>query len=72
MGLLYEVGDIVTLKKTHPCGSKDWEILRVGADLQAEMYRMRPPDHGAAEDGGEKYQESAEKITRSMTQRKLK
>ena len=34
MGLLYEVGDIVTLKKTHPCGSKDWEILHVGADFR--------------------------------------
>ena len=34
MGLLYEVGDIVTLKKTHPCGSKDWEIPRVGADFR--------------------------------------
>ena len=33
MGLPYEVGDIVTLKKVHPCGSRDWEILRVGADL---------------------------------------
>ena len=33
MGLLYEVGDIVTLKKTHPCGS-NWEILRVGADFR--------------------------------------
>ena len=28
--LNYEVGDIVTLKKPHPCGSKEWEILRVG------------------------------------------
>lgn len=30
----YEVGDIVTLKKKHPCGSFDWEILRVGADFR--------------------------------------
>lgn len=30
----YEVGDIVTLKKQHPCGSRDWEILRVGADFR--------------------------------------
>lgn len=30
----YEVGDIVTLKKQHPCGSKEWEILRVGADFR--------------------------------------
>ena len=27
----YEVGDIVKLKKQHPCGSQEWEILRVGA-----------------------------------------
>ena len=25
--VVYEVGDIVTLKKGHPCGSKEWEIL---------------------------------------------
>ena len=25
----YEVGDIVKLKKQHPCGSSEWEILRV-------------------------------------------
>ena len=34
MGLPYEVGDIVTLKKVHPCGSRDWEILRGGADFR--------------------------------------
>ena len=30
----YEVGDIVKLKKQHPCGSHEWEILRVGADFR--------------------------------------
>lgn len=30
----YEVGKILTLKKQHPCGSKEWEILRVGADFR--------------------------------------
>lgn len=34
MGLIYDVGDIVTLKKGHPCGSKEWEILRVGVDFR--------------------------------------
>jgi len=29
-----EIGDIVTMKKQHPCGSFDWEILRVGADFR--------------------------------------
>ena len=32
--LEYEVGDIVRLKKQHPCGSSEWEILRVGADFR--------------------------------------
>ncbi len=30
----FEVGDVVSLKKRHPCGSSDWEILRVGADFR--------------------------------------
>ena len=30
----YEVGDIVRMKKKHPCGSFEWEILRVGADVR--------------------------------------
>ena len=34
MELVYEVGDVVTLKKGHPCGSKEGEILRVGADFR--------------------------------------
>ena len=32
--LNYEVGDTVKLKKPHPCGSREWEILRVGADFR--------------------------------------
>ena len=30
----FEVGDVVKLKKPHPCGSHEWEILRVGADFR--------------------------------------
>jgi len=30
----YQVGDIVKLKKAHPCGSHEWEILRVGMDFR--------------------------------------
>ncbi|MCD7716667.1 MAG: DUF951 domain-containing protein [Lachnospiraceae bacterium] len=32
--VVFEVGDIVKLKKKHPCGSQEWEILRVGADFR--------------------------------------
>jgi len=26
-------GDIVTLRKRHPCGASDWEVTRIGADI---------------------------------------
>lgn len=29
----FEVGDVVKLKKQHPCGSSEWEILRIGSDF---------------------------------------
>ena len=32
--MIYEVGDVVKLKKPHPCGSYEWEILRIGADFR--------------------------------------
>ena len=31
-----QIGDIVTMKKQHPCGSKDLKILRIGADFRME------------------------------------
>ena len=30
----FDLGDIVEMKKEHPCGSKNWEIIRVGADVK--------------------------------------
>ena len=30
----FHLGDIVKLKKKHPCGSYEWEILRIGADFR--------------------------------------
>ena len=29
-----QVGDILTMKKAHPCGSKQWQVLRTGADFK--------------------------------------
>ena len=29
-----QVGDILTMKKNHPCGSNQWEVLRIGADFK--------------------------------------
>ena len=30
----FEVGDTVELKKPHPCGSKQFKILRVGSEMR--------------------------------------
>ena len=32
--LKFNVGDIVSLKKVHPCGENKWEIMRVGVDFK--------------------------------------
>ncbi|MGE5581596.1 MAG: DUF951 domain-containing protein [Bacillota bacterium] len=28
------VGDVVKMRKVHPCGGADWEVLRVGMDFR--------------------------------------
>ena len=32
----YDIGSIVVMKKVHPCGSNEWKIIRVGADIKIE------------------------------------
>ncbi len=27
------LGDVVRLKKRHPCGSYEWQVVRLGADI---------------------------------------
>ena len=27
------IGDLIRLRKAHPCGSRDWRVQRVGADI---------------------------------------
>ena len=29
-----KTGDIITMKKKHPCGSFTWKVLRTGADFR--------------------------------------
>jgi hypothetical protein len=33
MVLELRLGDIVRLKKPHPCGSLEWVVVRLGADI---------------------------------------
>lgn len=29
-----KVGDVIRMKKPHPCGENAWELLRVGMDIR--------------------------------------
>ena len=29
-----QVGDVLQMKKTHPCGGREWLVLRVGLDFR--------------------------------------
>ena len=29
----YQVGDVVKMKKPHPCGINEWQIIRTGVDF---------------------------------------
>jgi hypothetical protein len=31
--LEFRIGDVVRLRKPHPCGSFDWHVYRLGADI---------------------------------------
>ena len=46
--------DIVELKKDHPCGSRRWEVLRVGMDIRLRCTGcghevLAPPAKGGKE-----------------------
>ncbi len=30
----YALGTLVIMKKGHPCGNNEWEIIRLGADIK--------------------------------------
>jgi len=34
--ILLNVGDIVRLRKPHPCGSTDWKVMRTGMDFRIQ------------------------------------
>lgn len=30
----FKLGDVVQMKKQHPCGTNEWEIIRMGMDIR--------------------------------------
>ena len=39
LNMEYIIGDIVHMKKPHPCGSYQWEVIRVGADFKIKCVK---------------------------------
>ena len=37
--MIFELGDKVVTKKSHPCGCNEWEIVRTGADYKLKCLK---------------------------------
>ena len=35
----YQVGDVVKMRKVHPCGGDQWEIMRTGVDFRIKCLK---------------------------------
>jgi len=35
----YKLNSVVAMKKEHPCGSNDWQITRIGADIKIKCLK---------------------------------
>ena len=36
-----KLGDVVRLKKKHPCGSYEWQVVRLGADIGLQCLKCQ-------------------------------
>jgi len=39
MEKIFRLGDVVTMKKPHPCGTNEWEIIRMGMDIRIKCIK---------------------------------
>lgn len=37
----YKLGSKVIMKKAHPCGTNEWEVVRVGADIKIKCINCK-------------------------------
>ena len=35
----FKVGEIIKMKKKHPCGANEWKLLRVGMDFRLQCMK---------------------------------
>lgn len=36
---VFRLGDVVSMKKDHPCGANEWQIIRMGMDIRIKCLR---------------------------------
>ena len=36
-----KLGDVVRLKKKHPCGNYEWQVTRLGADIRIKCLKCQ-------------------------------
>jgi hypothetical protein len=36
-----ELGDVVRLRKKHPCGGDEWQVVRLGVDIRIKCLKCR-------------------------------
>ena len=34
--MIYDLNERLTMKKPHPCGGREWQIVRVGVDIKLQ------------------------------------
>ena len=58
-----QVGDVLTMKKAHPCGSRQWQVLRIGADFKLRCTGCGREVMGARA----KYEKQIKRVERAET-----
>ena len=63
MPMEIRVGDVLTMKKAHPCGEKRWQVLRIGADFKLRCTGCGREVMGART----KYEKQIKRVERAET-----
>lgn len=41
MKLEFDIGDVVRLRKKHPCGGGEWEVISLGVDIRIKCLKCQ-------------------------------
>jgi len=61
MSIEIKLGDVVRLRKAHPCGSYEWEVVSAGADIGLKCLKCQRKALLARDVFGRRVKESVSK-----------